>query len=328
MEVLETEYRIAVAESEAGDRLDRVLAAHLPDLSRTRVKALIEAEKVRSGAQTIAEPSYRVKPQQIFILAVPVAVDAEPAAQEIPLDIVHEDDDLVIVDKPPGLVVHPAPGNADRTLVNALIHHCGSSLSGIGGVRRPGIVHRIDKDTSGLLIVAKNDMAHAALAKQFAAHSLERHYRAIVWGVPRSSSGEIRGNIGRDPRHRKRMAVVADGGKAAITHYRVLERFGELASLVECRLETGRTHQIRVHMTHIGHPLVGDSLYGRNRRGRQSASDASMREALNAFPRQALHAASLGIIHPRTGKTLKYLAEIPNDMKTLLVVLRNETMRP
>ena len=257
---------------------------------------MIETGRVSIAGETITEPGYRVKPGQAVTLVIPPPTDETPRAQAIPLQVAYEDDDLIVVNKPAGLVVHPAPGNPDRTLVNALLAHCGDSLSGIGGVRRPGIVHRLDKDTSGLMVAAKNDAAHHGLSAQFATRQLSRTYRAVVWGIPRPGEGRIEGAIGRDPRNRKRMAVRASGGKLAVTRYRVLQSLGALWSLVECRLETGRTHQIRVHMAHFGHPLLGDALYGGARRRRL---DDGMRALLAHCPRQALHAAALGFVHPR-----------------------------
>jgi len=250
------------------------------------------------------------------VVQIPEATPAIPEAQAIALNVVYEDSDIIIVDKPAGMVVHPAPGNADRTLVNALIAHCGKSLSGIGGVRRPGIVHRIDKETSGLLVAAKNDIAHQRLSQAFQRHDIERAYLCVVWGCPVPSSGEIRGNIGRHPKLRKRMTVLNSGGKNAVTKYRVLERYGSALALLECQLETGRTHQIRVHLSSIGHPIVGDSVYGKNRRHQISDSNRAGRAA--KFPRQALHAAVLGFRHPRTGKTMRWESAPPSDMQELL----------
>ncbi len=316
---------VSVEAADLGERLDRLIAQRLPDLSRSRVKALIEAGHVAlddAGGGTISDPSRRVKPGQRFQIRVPDAAPAAPEAQAIALDIVYEDDDLIVVNKPAGMVVHPAPGNPDQTLVNALLSHCGDSLQGIGGVKRPGIVHRLDKDTSGLMVVAKNDAAHASLSRQFAERSSERMYRAIVWGVPRPAEGEIEGAIGRDPRNRKRMAVVTRGGKPALTRYKVVQRFGGgRASLVECRLATGRTHQIRVHLAQAGHPLLGDPVYG-GRRGRAGTVEkAGLGKALAAFGRQALHAATLGFSHPQTGKTLRFRADDPNDFRSLINLL-------
>ncbi|MCR6632572.1 MAG: RluA family pseudouridine synthase [Magnetospirillum sp.] len=311
-----------VTPEETGQRLDKWLSARLPELSRTRVKSLIEQGQVSLGVATIADASAKVKAGQEFTVAVPPDAPAEPEAQEIALAVVYEDDDLIVIDKPAGMVVHPAPGSPDQTLVNALLAHCGESLSGIGGVRRPGIVHRIDKDTSGLLVVAKNDRAHHALSEQFATHSLERAYKAVVWGVPNPPKGEIEGAIGRSPNDRKKMAIVSHGGKHAHTRYRVIRPYATGAlSLVECRLSTGRTHQIRVHMTSIGHPLVGDQTYGRSRAAKLRAIPEEGRASLAAFPRQALHAYLLGFTHPTTGEVVRFESELPNDICVLLKFL-------
>ncbi len=315
-------YKIAVAKAEAGERLDRLLAARLPDLSRSRLKNLIEAARLSAGGQTIVEPSYRVKPGQRLVLAVPAAAPARPQAQAIPLDVLFEDAALIVIDKPPGLVVHPAPGNPDRTLVNALLAHCGEALTGIGGERRPGIVHRLDKGTSGVMVAAKTQAAHAGLVASFAAREIERAYLAVVWGLPEPRSGEIAGNIGRSPRNRKKMAVLQRGGRPARTRYRVLEALADgQASLVECRLLSGRTHQIRVHMAAHGHPLLGDPLYGRagGPRARRLAGPAQT--ALEALGRQALHARTLGFRHPVSGEALRFESEIPLDIKRLIDTL-------
>ncbi|MDM7946072.1 MAG: RluA family pseudouridine synthase [Oceanibaculum nanhaiense] len=316
---------VAVETGEAGERLDRFLAARLGDLSRSRVKALIEQGMVAESEGPATDPSQKVKPGQCFTVTLPPPEAATPDAQDIPLTVVYEDDDLIVIDKPAGMVVHPAPGNPDSTLVNALLGHCGDTLSGIGGVRRPGIVHRIDKDTSGLLVAAKNDLAHASLTGQFAAHSIDRAYLALVWGVPMPPAGEIAGNIGRSNRDRKKMAVVGTSGKHALTRYRTLGRYGALVSLVECRLETGRTHQIRVHMASIGHPLVGDAPYGgrRNRSpaNKNTGSNDPVKAALSGFPRQALHARELGFQHPRTGKRILFQSALPADMAEILALL-------
>ena len=320
----EIPHHLTAGEGDSGLRLDQFLAAGIAGLSRSRLKRLIETGQVRLGGATLAEAAYRVKPGDRLTVLVPAAAPARPAPQRIPLDIVYEDADLIVIDKPAGLVVHPAPGNPDRTLVNALIAHCGDSLSGVGGERRPGIVHRIDKDTSGLIVAAKNDAAHAGLTEQFRRHSLARAYLALVHGRPRPAAGEIEGNIGRDPRNRKRMAVLGRGGKPARTHYRVERRFGDAFSLVECRLETGRTHQIRVHFDHLGHPLVGDPLYGRSRRGGQGGGSrlpAPVREAVANFPRQALHARLLGFRHPSTGEDLEFESPLPTDLEQLIEIL-------
>ena len=309
-----------VDESDSGDRLDRCLASIFTSFSRTRLKALIESGAVCASGRTITEPSYRVKLGEILIVNVPDAVAAEPAAQDIALEIRYEDDDLLVVDKPAGLVVHPAPGNPDRTLVNALLAHCGQSLSGIGGVRRPGIVHRIDKDTSGLLVVAKNDAAHAGLAAQFAAHSIERVYLAVVWGRPVPSRGHIDGNIGRNPRNRKKMAVVPRG-KPARTHYTVQRNLGPSACILECRLETGRTHQIRVHCAHIGHSVIGDPLYGGRNPGRRATLPPAVLATVRSFNRQALHAHVIGFDHPLREERIHLTSEIPHDISDLINIL-------
>jgi 23S rRNA pseudouridine1911/1915/1917 synthase len=308
--------KVTVDPDQAGERLDRMLAAALPDLSRSRLKSLIAAGAVAEGGATIDDPSRRVKPGETYRVAVPEPAAAAPEPQAIPLAIVYEDDQIVVVDKPAGLVVHPAAGNPDGTLVNALLAHCGDSLSGIGGVMRPGIVHRLDKDTSGLMVVAKSDAAHQGLTAQFAGHRLARTYRAVVRGVPRPSHGTIDAPIGRSPRNRKKMAVVSRG-KAAVTHYAVDDVLaGGAAALVTCRLETGRTHQIRVHMAHLGHAVVGDPLYGGTPRGAGPAA-----RALRDFPRQALHAAELAFTHPGTGAALSFTSSLPSDMKALIASL-------
>jgi len=306
---------------DGGARLDRYLAQRLDGLSRARLKVLIEGGHVRVDGATISEPDYRVKQGQHLAVFVPQPESPVPKGQAIALEVVYEDADVIVVDKPAGLVVHPAPGNPDRTLVNALIAHCGDQLSGIGGVRRPGIVHRLDKDTSGLLIAAKNDAAHQALAAQFAAHSIERSYIAVVWGVPRQGKRRIEGNIGRDRRNRKKMAVVARGGKSAVTHYRVLRRLGDHAAIVACRLETGRTHQIRVHLAALGHPVIGDPLYGGGGRRRLDRLAEPAREVLSRFNRQALHARSLGFRHPRNSEEIRIESNLPADINELISCL-------
>jgi 23S rRNA pseudouridine1911/1915/1917 synthase len=314
-----TVHTLTVAPSQAGLRLDRWLAESLPDLSRSRLQALIDQGALCSGGAVVGSASRKVKAHETYLLTVPPPEPAEPQAQEMALDIVYEDDDLIVIDKPAGVVVHPAPGSPDSTLVNALLHHCAGSLSGIGGVKRPGIVHRIDKDTSGLLVVAKHDRAHHGLAAQFAEHSIERVYNAVVWGVPLPRHGQVEGAIGRNPADRKKMAIVA-GGKPALTYFRVIEVFGDYASLIECRLATGRTHQIRVHMTSIGHPLVGDQLYGKGRlKGRVPQPAKSI---LTDFPRQALHARTLGFDHPISGKKVLFESKIPIDFNELVNSLK------
>src|ERR1700743_1241227 len=298
---LSLDARQAVADdAHAGWRLDRFLPAALPDFSRSRLQQLLETGAVSMGTRTIKDANHRVKPAENYQVTVPPAAPATPQGQDIPLEVVYEDKDLIVINKPAGLVVHPAAGNPDGTLVNALIAHCGTKNLAIGGEARPGIVHRLDKDTSGLLVAAKTERAMASLAKQFANHTIERAYNAVVWGSPRAGTGMIEGQIGRSPFDRKRMAVLRGGGKSARTRYKVLERFGPqerpIASLIECRLETGRTHQIRVHLTHLGHPLIGDPQYGRARqapRPKNQAEEIAFTLAAD-FSRQALHAFVLG----------------------------------
>ena len=302
---------VQTASRERGERLDKLLASGAPELSRSRIKALLLAGRVTTGGATITDPSYRVKPGETFVIWVPEPVPATPRGQAIALSVIHEDDALIVIDKPAGMVVHPAAGNPDNTLVNALIAHCGDSLSGIGGVLRPGIVHRLDKHTSGLMVAAKSDAAHRGLSAQFASRSLSRVYLALVRGIPSPTKGVIEGNIGRSPANRKKMAVLGEGrpgGRAAITHYRVLNSFAGPVSLIECRLETGRTHQIRVHLTHKGHPLIGDKLYGGAR--------------TPPFPRQALHAYKLAFDHPLSGESMRFEIALPEDMRALIEGLR------
>lgn len=308
---------------DADSRLDKWLADRIPDLSRSRLKTLIETGHVTMDGVTIDDPSARVKPGQMAVVDVPEAASALPEPQAIPLDVIHEDGLLVVVDKPAGMVVHPAVGNHDGTLVNALLHHCGGSLSGIGGVRRPGIVHRIDKDTSGLMVAAKTDHAHHSLAAQFAERSIERAYYALVWGTPKPSKGDVEGNIGRSASNRQKMAVIKRGGKPALTRYRVLKSFlSGAVSLVECRLATGRTHQIRVHMAYIGHTLIGDPVYGSSRRQMRGVPE-DVRSSLTSFPRQALHAYLLGFNHPHGGQPHRYESSMPEDMQHLIDLMEN-----
>jgi 23S rRNA pseudouridine1911/1915/1917 synthase len=303
-----------------GQRLDRALQQRLPELSRSRLKQLILSGQVSDDgpgrANVIRDPARKVKSGQTFVVILPEPEDATPQAQAIPLDIRFEDAHLIVIDKPAGLVVHPAPGNPNGTLVNALLAHCGDSLAGIGGVRRPGIVHRLDKDTSGLIVAAKTEAAHRALSRDFAARRIARAYAAIVWGVPVPPAGEIVGNIGRSMSNRKKMAMVADSrGKPAVTRYRVEHAFADKAALIECRLMTGRTHQIRVHLSHRGHPLIGDPVYG-GRAGRAFSHSVAA-----AFPRQALHARHLGFSHPASGEYLAFDSDLPSDMAELLITL-------
>ena len=318
---------VTVDESASGERLDRALAAALPTLTRSRVKALIESRRVAlADGRTIEEPSRKVKTGEQFVVDIPEPEPAEPKAQAIDIDILYEDSDLLVLDKPAGLVVHPAPGNPDNTLVNALLAHCGDSLSGIGGVRRPGIVHRLDKDTSGVMVVAKNDESHRALARMFASHDLTRIYRALVWAGPKAQKGTIDAAIGRHPVDRKRMTVRRSGGRAARSEYWVEQRFGPpltpVASLLGVRLHTGRTHQVRVHLAHLGCPIVGDPVYGRKSR------NASQPASLRTFGRQALHAAILEFRHPRTGREMHFATELPQDFRKLVAELNTVKYNP
>ena len=319
-------------ESHSGQRLDRFLSDRLPGLSRTRLQALIRQGRVTLGPATIEDVKYSVKPGDRFSISVPPAVSAKPVGQAIPLNVVYEDDAIIVIDKPAGLVVHPGAGNIDRTLVNALIAHCGASLSGIGGVARPGIVHRLDKDTSGLLVVAKTDQAHRALSEQFADHgregSLERGYLALVWGAPQRPHGTIKAPIGRHKTSRTKMAVVpvSKGGRDAMTHYRVLARFGRghepIASLLECRLETGRTHQVRVHLASIGTPFIGDPVYGTGFKSKLRKLPLAAQDKLSSFKHQALHAAALTFVHPLTGTLLEFNSPLPDDFAMMVEALK------
>ncbi|MES2754739.1 MAG: RluA family pseudouridine synthase [Pseudomonadota bacterium] len=297
-----------------GWRLDRALAQAVPTLSRERLKVLISAGNVTLDGVALRDPARKAVAGHVLAVAVPEPTPAHNIAQDLSLVVAFEDAHLIVIDKPAGLVVHPAAGNPDGTLVNALLHHCGGSLSGIGGVARPGIVHRIDKDTSGLIVAAKTDRTHEGLAKQFAAHSIDRRYLAIAGGRPLPAEGSIDAPLARSPSNRKKVAIVASG-KRAVTHYRTLERL-KAAALVECRLETGRTHQVRVHMASIGHPLLGDPAYGRTKSEHRALLDAL------GFRRQALHAARLGFVHPVTGNTLSFESIMPADMQELFSSLR------
>src|SRR5438309_3849651 len=309
---------IRASTGDAGQRLDRVLAQHLPLLSRTRLKRLIISGHVTHEGTALRDPALRVRYDQNFVVILPDTEDAVPVAQPIALDIRFEDAHLIVIDKPAGMVVHPAPGNPDGTLVNALLAHCGASLSGIGGVRRPGIVHRLDKDTSGLMVVAKTEPTHHALSRDFAARRIDRAYTAFVWGVPSVPAGEISGNIGRSGVNRKKMAVVAnEKGKPAVTRYRVERAFNVHAAQLECRLATGRTHQIRVHFAHLGHPLIGDPVYGA-RAGRSDARTRPTGAQIAAFPRQALHARLLGFTHPVEKRPVEFESTLPADLRELV----------
>jgi len=311
-----TTYTVRVDDDKAGGRLDKVLTVALEGFSRARVQALIAEGHVYRDGEPATDAATKVRPGDAWVVQVPPPAPAAPWPMAIPLDVVFEDDHLIVVDKPAGMVVHPAAGHADDTLVNALLHHCRGSLSGIGGVTRPGIVHRLDKDTSGLLVAAKDDLTHQGLAKQFADHSIERAYLAMVWGRPLKRTGTIEGQIGRSPRNRKKMAVLRRGGKFARTHYRVLDNVDDLISLVECRLETGRTHQIRVHMTSIGHSIVGDPMYGGARKLPATTSQV-IRDELANVTGQILHARILGFMHPVTLRPLLFSSQKFSKTTTL-----------
>lgn len=312
-----------VGHGDAGERVDRLLASAWSDISRSRLKQLIEDGCLAADGATIAEPSTRVKAGWCLQLRLPEPAPARPEAQAMNLKIVYDDDAVIVVDKPAGLVVHPAPGNPKGTLVNALIAHCGDSLQGIGGERRPGIVHRLDKETSGLIVAAKTQQAHEALVQQFSARTIDRSYLAVCWGLLAPTSGRLTGAIGRSPRNRKKMAVVKQGGREAATRYRTLEVLASgAASLVECRLETGRTHQIRVHLTEAGHPLLGDPLYGRTQPKAMKLLGIQARATVDRFNRQALHAATLAFTHPQTGERLSFESPLPADLQGLIAALR------
>ena len=342
---------LTITGAQAGQRLDKalaLLAAGIPGLSRSRIARLIaDGAVTESAGATVTEAKRKVKPGERFTLDIPPPLPIEPEPEDIPLAVIHEDAELIVIDKPAGMVVHPAPGARSGTLVNALLHHCGDSLSGIGGALRPGIVHRIDKQTSGLVVVAKTDAAHAGLAALFAAHDIERRYLGLAWGAPSRADPRLAGlpgvsfepggwvrieaAIARHPIDRKRMAVAPQAhpqSRHAVTRLRTVESFGPpekpFASLIECRLETGRTHQIRVHATHAGHALVGDPVYGRPRTLSEKTVAPEVSAALLAFPRQALHAATLGFRHPVTGKTMSFEAPLPPDMRDLVTVLRRK----
>ncbi len=349
-------YTFHITPEAAGERLDKFLTAHVPDLTRTRLKSLIEAKQVLLGEAPLpivkeneeangeesdapqsleflgdfdtlslsvcTQASKKLKPGFIVSLTVPAVAEALPVAQQVDFEVVFEDDHVIVINKPAGLVVHPGAGNPDQTLVNGLLYHCGDSLSGIGGVARPGIVHRLDKGTSGLMVVAKNDHAHHFLSNQFSDRTLKRTYFAICWGVPGPIEGRIDGNIGRDPRHRQRMKVLKYSGKEAITNYALYEKLGNYCSLIECTLETGRTHQIRVHMTHKGNSLLGDPLYGRKTRGLEPSMKEKIAELTQGETRPALHAARLEFIHPVTEELVEFETELPQDFEEMYTYLK------
>ena len=329
-------FAVSATQDDAGQRLDKWLASHI-DLSRARLRSLIESGDVRANGDVIKNPSAKLKPDVEYAVHVPPPVDDTPTPEDIPLDIIYEDDQLIVVNKPTGMTVHPAPGSRSKTLVNALLYHCKDTLSGIGGVLRPGIVHRIDKDTSGLLVVAKSDRSHQYLAKHFAKHTIHRRYICFARSGPSPRQGRIQSRIARSAQNRKKMAVVrgtfgdyttSEHGRHAVTNYKLLKGYGQrpnaaigtpLISQIECRLETGRTHQIRVHMAHIGCPLLGDPLYGKQRAFKTAKSDAEihLRDTLSSLKRQALHAAELGFIHPVTKEEMLFKAPLPTDLAVL-----------
>nr|WP_146691368.1 RluA family pseudouridine synthase [Bradyrhizobium canariense] len=321
---------VTVGGDEGSARLDRVLAVRRPELSRSRLKALILAGSVTVSDASIRDPAYHVAAGDTITIDVPEAIPAEPRGEDIALNIVYEDDDIIVIDKPKGLVVHPAAGHETGTLVNALIAHCGASLSGIGGVRRPGIVHRLDKDTTGLMVVAKNDRAHQSLSEQFADHgrtgAMRRGYKAFAWDLPNRQRGTVDAPIDRHPHAREKMAV-RDGGREAITHWEIQEAFNgrdgkPIAALLACQLETGRTHQIRVHLAHIGHPLMGDGVYGPHFKTKAGRLGPESQAALSTLDRQALHAYLLALEHPKTGEILHWEAALPEDLLLLQERLR------
>ncbi len=321
------EFRFVIEDEYAGQRLDKALAALIDDLSRARVQALIADGQVRVNGLVETRGSSKVAVRDVLSLVVPAPVAAEPEAEDIPLDVVYEDADLLVINKAAGLVVHPGAGNWSGTLVNALLHHCAGELSGIGGVERPGIVHRLDKDTSGLMVAAKSDRAHQGLAAQLADRSLSRVYYALVLGAPVPIKGSVNMNIGRDPRNRQRQAVNVRGGRDARTFYHVKQNFGDACSLVECKLESGRTHQIRVHMAALKHPLIGDPLYGpqptavRAKLARAGVEEAEIEQVL-AFPHQALYAGAISFVHPVSGERMHFENEAPEDFSKLLKIFQ------
>ncbi len=318
--------RVVMTAGQEGLRLDKAVAQLCPDYSRTRLQNLIDDGECLVNGHPCSTPSRKVEVGDVVTLALPPLVDADPQPENIPLDILYEDDDLLVINKPAGMVVHPAVGNYTGTLVNALLFHCGDSLSGINGVKRPGIVHRLDKDTSGLMMVAKNDFAHHHLSEQLQDRSLSRVYLALVLGVPFPHKGRVETLIGRHPANRLKMAVVTKGGKEAATNFIVRENFRGAMSLVECHLESGRTHQIRVHMDHMGFPLIGDPLYGAQTTKvksvlKKGGFDDAVQEKILSFPRQALHAAQISFIHPRSDEEMSFESPLPDDYQELLDII-------
>lgn len=315
----ETNLSVTITENLAGERLDRALAELCDDLSRSRLKSLIEEGAVHLQETPITSAATKVRCGQTFAIVIPEPRPTALEGQKIDLEVLFEDEEIIVINKPAGLVVHPGAGNPDGTLVNALIAHCGDSLKGIGGEQRPGIVHRLDKDTSGVMIAAKTSTAHAELVRQFSERLIDRRYRALVWGRPSPSKGAIEGNIGRSGRDRTKMTVMKSGGRPALTHYEVVRSFARTAvSEVVCKLMTGRTHQIRVHLSEKGHPLLGDPLYGRESRARRRALDEVSRTTLEKLGRQALHAELLGITHPKSGKEMQFKTDLPDDINGLI----------
>lgn len=318
--------QVTMVEEQLGMRLDRAVASLFPNYSRTRLQGLIDAGECLVNNQVCKTPSRKMEMGDVVILSLPPLVDADPQPENIPLDIVFEDDDLLVINKPVGMVVHPAVGHHTGTLVNALLYHCGDGLSGINGVKRPGIVHRLDKDTSGLMMVAKNDFAHHSLSEQLQDRSLSRVYLALVLGVPFPPRGRVETMIGRHQSNRLKMAVHSNAGRDAATNYAVVETYRDVLSLVECHLETGRTHQIRVHMEHIGHPLIGDALYGAQTtkitaKLKKAGFEDDVKAAILSFPHQALHAKEISFIHPRTDEEMHFESDLPDDMAALLAAI-------
>lgn len=318
---------LVVPEGQEPTRLDKAIADLYPELSRTRIKSLIEVGVVKVNNNIIDTPSYKANGEDVITLNIPPAVDDTPKPENIPLDIVYEDDDLLVINKEVGMVVHPGAGNYDGTLVNALLYHCKDNLSGIGGVKRPGIVHRIDKETSGLLVVAKNDKAHQGLSDQLQDRTLSRTYAALVWRVPTLIKGSIDQPIGRHPTNRLKMAIRKTSGRDAITHYHVQDKYDEAACWLECKLESGRTHQIRVHMQYMRHPLVGDPLYGLPKQEglsllKRAGYEEEIANKINDFGRQALHAHKIGFIHPISGEEMGFSSEFPEDLQNLKNLLK------
>lgn len=314
----------------SGQRLDVFLASQNTGLSRSRIKALIVEGAVTLNGSVCFDPAKKIRAGDVAEVSVPPSEDAVPVPEDIPLDVVYEDADLIVINKAAGMVVHPAPGHSSGTLVNALLHHCGDSLSGIGGVRRPGIVHRLDRDTTGLMIAAKNDASHRALSAQLSDRTLSRLYKGLVWGVPAHRKGTVNEPIGRHPVSRQKMAVNKKNGRDAVTHYLVEKSFGAAAALLECRLETGRTHQIRVHMAHAGHPLIGDPVYGMQRTGavallKKAGYEERVREDILSFSRQALHAWKIVFIHPGTGEKTVFESSLPPDMGAIIMLLKSNS---